>query len=85
MVKISRSESVKVINRLSSTQMYISFIDLTAVYHKIPRKLLFCALDIRLGCHNVISLLKAIYIGTTEIITSSRISFPMDAESRRWN
>ena len=65
-----------IINRSSSTQMYISFIDLTAAYDKIPRKLLFRALDIRLGCHHIISLLKAIYTGTTAVITGSKDIIP---------
>ena len=37
-----------IIDRSSSKPMRISFIDLTAAYDKIPRKILFRVLDIRL-------------------------------------
>ena len=72
-----------IIDRSSSTPMYISFIDFTAAYDKIPRNILFRVLDIRLGCHHIISLLKAIYTGTTAIVTASRKSFPIETGCRQ--
>ena len=67
----------------SKEKMYLCFIDLTAAYDKIPRDLLFRALDVRLGCSHLISLLKSVYTETTASITGLRKIFPIKAGCRQ--
>lgn len=67
----------------SKDTMYICFIDLTAAYDKIPRKLLFRVLDIRLGCTHIINLIKTIYTETTARITGLKRTFPINAGCRQ--
>ena len=45
--------------------MYLCFIGLKVAYDKIPKRLLFKCLDIRLGTHYLVSLIQAIFIHTT--------------------
>ena len=71
-----------VINRSPET-MYISFIDLTAAYDKIPRNLLFRVLDIRLGCRHLVSLLKEIYTNTSARISGLKKFFFVKAGCRQ--
>ena len=55
-----------------SKQFYILYVDLTAAYDKLPRKLLFYLLYKRFSCHHLINIIKAIYTGTTATIRGNR-------------
>jgi len=67
----------------SGDQLFLAFIDLTAAYDRIPRDLLFRALSVRLGCSNLVSLLKSIYTNTTAKIRGLESSFHVSTGCRQ--
>ena len=49
---------------VNTWNIYLCFIGLKAAYDKIPKRLLFKCLDIRLGTYCIASLIQAIFIHT---------------------
>ena len=69
--------------RKSKSKFYILFVDLTAAYDKIPRKLLFLCLLRRLKCNLLLDILRSIYTGTKATIKGSKHPFDIGAGVRQ--
>ena len=59
----------------SKQPLYICFIDLKAAYDWVPREALFRVLEIRLQCPKLVSILRALYTGTSACIKCTAVYF----------
>ncbi len=70
----STCDAIYITRKIISTTkepLYVGFIDLKAAYDWIPRDALFRVFEIRLGCPQLVAILRALYTGTVTYIKCS--------------